>query len=117
MKISLWFFIILFIITIGMGIAHFIIDMDRDNKKDIRISQLEDINKLLNQRYVEVTSTTIPDKTIVLEKPFDQEVLEFVIEYNTAQRTYIELLTGLLRNNHIDFPEFAYEKLLKENIE
>lgn len=119
MKETLRIFLIWFLIMIVIGGGTVIAIKYSQNMKlqeaNRRIAQLEQINKLLDTR--EKTEITSLETTVSTEKPFDVEVLEFCVDYNTAQRTYIELLQGLLKNNGIEFPEFAYEKLLKENIQ
>ena len=89
-----------------------------DNKdSSSRIDQLENINDILRKRLNSATTaTTDSDVTTTTSKLFDQEVLEFVVDYSRAQDVYITLLQGILRNNKINYPEFIYEKILEEKL-
>jgi hypothetical protein len=74
-----------------------------------RINQLEDINKMLDTR----GKTDIADLSTDTTKTLDDETLEYVVNFSSAQDTYIILLQGILTNNGVEFPEFQYGILLE----
>jgi hypothetical protein len=111
-SIAVFFALISLLLGVLLGISTTAL-RDADN----RVTQLEKINKMLDTRGKTDVISKSELATTTTVKSFDTEVLEFCVDYNVAQRTYIDLLTGLLDSNHISYPEFAYEELLKENIQ
>ena len=100
--------IILFLIVILLGVL-LCVSTNKLNKASDRIDQLMKIKQLLDtQGKTEVADLTITTKSL------EQETLEFVVDYNRAQETYINLLQGLLKNNGVSFPVFEYDILLEE---
>ena len=106
--------IILFLIAILFGVL-LNVSTNEMGKAIDRIDQLTKINQLLDTRgktdIADLTTTTTTIKTL------DDETLEFVTNYSSAQGTYIDLLQGILKNNHIFYPEFEYKILLEDAVQ
>ena len=101
--------VIILLVLIAGSIFFNYIDNKNSNE---RINTLEKINELLRVR----VNKNVIEETTTMTTNFDEEVFEFVIDYNKAQDSYIKLLQNILKNNHIQYPEFMYEKLLQEDV-
>ena len=109
--------IIAFLITCIIFAVNYCTKLNKLVSANDRIEQLEKINKILDKRQdtaIDKESTSSVTQSVTTS--VNEDYLEFIEDYNIAQKTYIELLQGLLKNNGVQYPDFMFEKLLEEAI-